>query len=159
MFHRRYLRFGLRPMFVVLTILSVWLGVRVNRARKVHNAVETVTELGGDYWFAEPFNVGSASMCWGLGGKAYLAYSSVSATKVAHEDPFNMAMIADLGDSASAVGLGVAVGPRLKSEGGHFGGGIDLYMTVHAGSFDFGLWGSDSGSTISGANIFGTYSF
>lgn len=51
---RHCLRFSLRSMLVVLTVLGVWLGLQVNRANTQRRIVKWVTENGGwvDYdWF------------------------------------------------------------------------------------------------------------
>jgi internalin A len=54
---RRWLQFSLRSLFVVTTLLAVWIGYHVNRARNQQKAVETVLRLGGtikyDYQFEE----------------------------------------------------------------------------------------------------------
>jgi hypothetical protein len=44
---RRYLAFSLRTHFILLTALSVWLGVVVNRAREQREAVKAIKALGG----------------------------------------------------------------------------------------------------------------
>ena len=44
---RRYLTFSLRTLFILLTVLAVWLGVIVNRAREQREAVRAIEALGG----------------------------------------------------------------------------------------------------------------
>ncbi|HJN08885.1 MAG: hypothetical protein QGG09_19600 [Pirellulaceae bacterium] len=53
---RRFLRFSLRAMLVVLTVFSVWLGVQVNRARNQRAAVNWVTKNGGEVEYDWTFN-------------------------------------------------------------------------------------------------------
>jgi hypothetical protein len=43
---RRWLRFSLRTMLVVVTLLGVWLGVKVEQARRQKRAVDTLKALG-----------------------------------------------------------------------------------------------------------------
>ena len=43
----RWLRFSLRTLLVVVTVLGVWLGVQVNPVRKQRNAVAWIQEVGG----------------------------------------------------------------------------------------------------------------
>src|SRR5688572_26162539 len=45
---RRWLRFSLRTLLVAVTVLSVWLGVKVDQARRQKRAVETLQALGAD---------------------------------------------------------------------------------------------------------------
>ncbi|MEX2142884.1 MAG: hypothetical protein WD894_26745 [Pirellulales bacterium] len=45
---RRWLRFSLRTMLIVITVLSVWLGVKVDQARKQKRAVDTLRAFGAD---------------------------------------------------------------------------------------------------------------
>ena len=51
---RRWLRFSLRSLLVVIAVLCIWLGMEVNRVREQKQAVEMITRLGGrvsyDYW-------------------------------------------------------------------------------------------------------------
>lgn len=64
---RRWLQFRLRTIFVLLTILGLWLGVQANRAQRQRRAVDAILDRGGqvqyDYefdedgheiWLAEP---------------------------------------------------------------------------------------------------------
>ena len=47
---RRWLRFSLRTLLVLMTVLGValgWLGVQVNRVRKQRDAVAWVQQVGG----------------------------------------------------------------------------------------------------------------
>lgn len=44
---RRYLTFSLRTLFVVLTVLGIWLGVIANRAREQREAVRAIEKAGG----------------------------------------------------------------------------------------------------------------
>jgi Leucine-rich repeat (LRR) protein len=43
---RRWLRFSLRSLLILVTILSIWLGVKVNQARRQKEAVAALVELG-----------------------------------------------------------------------------------------------------------------
>ncbi len=43
---RRFLRFSLRAMLVVLTVFGVWLGVQVNRANNQKATVRWLEENG-----------------------------------------------------------------------------------------------------------------
>lgn len=45
--HRRYLTCSLRTLFVFTTVLAIWLGVVVNRAREQREAVKAIEALGG----------------------------------------------------------------------------------------------------------------
>jgi hypothetical protein len=49
---RRWLRFGLRTLLLVLTALSIWLGLKVDEARRQKEAVEALQELGATVRFA-----------------------------------------------------------------------------------------------------------
>ena len=49
---RRFLRYSLRTMLVVVLVLSVWLGWMANLARRQRNAVKRATELGASMAFA-----------------------------------------------------------------------------------------------------------
>ena len=49
---RRFLRFSLRTMLVVVLVLSVWFGWMANLARRQRNAVRRATELGASMAFA-----------------------------------------------------------------------------------------------------------
>ena len=44
---RRWFQFSLRTLFVLLTVLCVWLAVTVNRARKQREAVAAIEAVGG----------------------------------------------------------------------------------------------------------------
>jgi hypothetical protein len=44
---RSWLRFSLRTLLIALTVFGVWLGLRVNAARRQQQAVEAVAQLGG----------------------------------------------------------------------------------------------------------------
>jgi hypothetical protein len=62
---RRWFRFSLRMLLVLLTVLCVWLGLKVNLARQQREAVEAIYKAGGsvvfDYQYLPKSNpVGSA---------------------------------------------------------------------------------------------------
>ena len=44
---RRWFRFSLRMLLVVMTVLCVWLGFKVNAARRQKEAVDAITKAGG----------------------------------------------------------------------------------------------------------------
>ncbi len=44
---RRWLRFSLRTFLVVVTLVCVWLGWKINSARKQKQAVEAIQAIGG----------------------------------------------------------------------------------------------------------------
>ena len=44
---RRWLRFSLRTLLVLIAIGCVWLGPKANRAQRQHRAVEAIRKLGG----------------------------------------------------------------------------------------------------------------
>ncbi len=46
-----WLRFSLRTLLVVMTVLCIWLGFKVNAARRQREAVTAITKVGGDVWF------------------------------------------------------------------------------------------------------------
>src|SRR5262249_2001048 len=48
---RRWLRYSLRTLLVAVTILCVWLGLKVNSARRQREAVATLTRSGADVSF------------------------------------------------------------------------------------------------------------
>lgn len=48
---RRFLRFSLRGLLLLVLLVSVWLGWQVNRAHKQRRAVLRIQELGGEAWF------------------------------------------------------------------------------------------------------------
>ena len=62
--NRRWFRFGLRTMLLALTVLCIWLGFKVNAARRQHDAVQAILQAGGtvayDYQMvpvADTFNI------------------------------------------------------------------------------------------------------
>ena len=44
---RRWFRFSLRMLMVVITVLCVWLGFKVNAARRQREAVDAILKAGG----------------------------------------------------------------------------------------------------------------
>ena len=48
---RRWLRFSLRTLFIVVTLLCVWLGIQVNAARRQREAVTAILNIGGKFSF------------------------------------------------------------------------------------------------------------
>src|SRR5262245_46529558 len=46
---RRWFRFSLRTLLIVVTVVGVWLGIVVNHARGRREAIRAVDELGGTY--------------------------------------------------------------------------------------------------------------
>jgi hypothetical protein len=47
----RWLRFSLRTLLVLVTVFGVWLGVKVDQARRQKRAVENLSALGARFWF------------------------------------------------------------------------------------------------------------
>jgi hypothetical protein len=45
---RRWFRFSLRMLLVVVTVLCVWLGFKVNAARREHAAITAIRNAGGE---------------------------------------------------------------------------------------------------------------
>ena len=45
---RRWFRFSLRLLFVVMTVLCIWLGIQVNAARRQKEAVAAILRAGGE---------------------------------------------------------------------------------------------------------------
>jgi len=54
---RRFFRYSLRTMFVVVTVFCVWLTIIVNRARDQKWAVDAVLELGGEVIYEHQWGV------------------------------------------------------------------------------------------------------
>lgn len=48
---RRWLQFSLRTLFVVMTIVAVWLGMIMHKARKLRQSVDAITAAGGAVYF------------------------------------------------------------------------------------------------------------
>lgn len=48
---RRWFQFSLRTLFVLMTILAVWLGLVMGKARKLRRAVDAITAAGGEVYF------------------------------------------------------------------------------------------------------------
>jgi hypothetical protein len=44
--HRRWLRYSLRSLLLLTALLAIWLGIKVNQARRQREAVEKLTSLG-----------------------------------------------------------------------------------------------------------------
>jgi hypothetical protein len=44
---RRWFRFGLRTLLIGVTVLCVWLGIKVNAARRQHEVVQAILQAGG----------------------------------------------------------------------------------------------------------------
>lgn len=69
---RRWLQFSLRALLVLLTVISVWLGVVVRRAREQREAVNAIEALGGsvrydwqpDFVRAEGMGAGGADQTY-----------------------------------------------------------------------------------------------
>jgi hypothetical protein len=70
--NRRWFRFGLRTLLIALTLLCVWLGFKVNAARRQHEVVQAILQAGGrvayDYQMVpvpvapNDFNINDAAM-------------------------------------------------------------------------------------------------
>ena len=68
-FHRHYLTFSLRTLFVFTTALAVWLGVIVNRAHEQREAVKAIEAIRGEVIFdwqarIEPQSGGTISIVY-----------------------------------------------------------------------------------------------
>ena len=50
---RRWTQFGLKGLFVAITLLGIWLGVMVGRARHQAAVVREVEGMGGTVWFED----------------------------------------------------------------------------------------------------------
>jgi hypothetical protein len=69
---RRWFRFSMRTLMVVITLLSVWLGIQVNAARRQKEAVAVILSAGGtvnyDYQLkprpAAPYRAGQFSVSY-----------------------------------------------------------------------------------------------
>ena len=48
---RRWFQYSLRTLFVLVTVLCVWLAVTVERVRKQREAVEAIEALGGQVYY------------------------------------------------------------------------------------------------------------
>ena len=48
---RRWFQFSLRTLFVLLTVLCVWLAVTVERVRKQREAVAAIEAVGGSVFY------------------------------------------------------------------------------------------------------------
>ena len=48
---RRWLRFSLRTLLVLVTVCGVWLGIKVDQARRQKEAVEALRALGAEIWY------------------------------------------------------------------------------------------------------------
>ena len=51
---RRWAQFSLGSLFLAVTVLSVWLGVVANQARRQREAVAAIEAHGGKVFYAEP---------------------------------------------------------------------------------------------------------
>ena len=71
---RRWFRFSLRTLFVPVTVLCVWLGFKVNAARRQKEAVEAILKAGGtvqyDYQLSPFFPRASVPWAHYFDGKA-----------------------------------------------------------------------------------------
>ena len=52
---RRFFRYSLRTLMLVVTLICVWLGITVKRAREQRSAVEAIQKLGGDVYYEHQF--------------------------------------------------------------------------------------------------------
>ena len=48
---RKYFRFGLSTLMLLITVFCVWMGVQVNRARDTRLAIDAIEELGGEVYY------------------------------------------------------------------------------------------------------------
>ena len=54
--HRRWLRFSLRTLLVVFTLICIWLGVETSRVLRQKRAAATVQSLGGTVFLGYRFD-------------------------------------------------------------------------------------------------------
>lgn len=57
---RRWLQFSLRSLFVVMTIVAVWLGLVMHKARRLRRSVDAITAAGGAVYFHHQIEGNSA---------------------------------------------------------------------------------------------------
>jgi hypothetical protein len=55
---RRWLRFSLRSLLILITVLSIWLGVKVNQARRQKEAVAALSALGAEAYYDHQWHDG-----------------------------------------------------------------------------------------------------
>ena len=55
---RRWLRFSLRSLLILITVLSIWLGVKVNQARRQKDAVAALRGLGATVYYEHQRHAG-----------------------------------------------------------------------------------------------------
>jgi hypothetical protein len=70
---RRWFRFSLRMLLLVVTVLCVWLGFKVNAARRQKEAVEAILRAGGnvDYDFQALPDLPSGAIAFHQGGEPW----------------------------------------------------------------------------------------
>jgi len=66
---RRFFRYSLRTLFVVVTVFCVWVGITAKRARDQKYAVETIREMGG--WVFYEHQLDDRPMTITINGKLY----------------------------------------------------------------------------------------
>ena len=59
---RRWFRFSLRALLVLVTVLCVWLGFKVNAVRKQKEAIDAIMQAGGSFWFDYQYAVGDSNL-------------------------------------------------------------------------------------------------
>jgi hypothetical protein len=77
---RRWFRFSLRMLLVVVTLLCVWLGIQVNAARRQREAVAEILKAGGtvSYDYKPPGPV------WGRNAIGDDYFQTVNAVQLSH---------------------------------------------------------------------------
>jgi hypothetical protein len=94
---RRWFRFSLRTLFVLVTVLGIWLGIQVDAARRQKEAVTAILKSGGTIWFDYQIRMTTPSGGWGQSdapppGPAWLR-------KLVGDDYFRTAKVAGIGDT------------------------------------------------------------
>jgi hypothetical protein len=80
---RRWLRFSLRTMFVVMTIICVWFGLNLHAVRQREQVLRDLKARGDNYWF-RPFpgrQLGPLPISWQIVGAEQVGHIEISNRK------------------------------------------------------------------------------
>ena len=94
---RRWLRFSLKSIGVIATILCIWLGLVSSQAQRQQRAVTRFLALGGKVTF--DYQLNSDRNRWGLNGQIVPAF----VRELIGEDYFRTVAIVDLSNASDAV--------------------------------------------------------